>query len=179
MPERIAQQEVTMPWNKVDTKQKIWSTNLKNNANGLLVCHPLIGGNGQQAVVAYLPTEKGRQAVAGMLVHTSKASGQTFIEVSGVTVAKQFRGQNLAYDMYVTMAFSKGLSVVSDDVQTPGGAGIWRRLARDFPQNVGVTEDEVDDAVSLDDWKGGDPFTHHFTRFVLSQAGFAKSQAVA
>lgn len=179
MPERIAQQEVQFPWSKVNTKEKLWMTKLKSTPDGLLVCHPMVGSSAQQAIVAYLPTEKGRRAVAGMLVHTSNSSGQTYVEVGGVTVSGKHRGKGLAYDMYVTMAFSKGLNVVSDDVQTPGGASIWRRLAQQFPENVGVTDEEVDDAVALDQWKDGDPFTHHFTRFVLSPAGFVRRQQTA
>lgn len=177
MPERIAQQEVQFPWSKVNTKEKLWSTKLKGTPNGMLACHPMVGSAGQQAVVAYLQTEKGYQAAGGMLVHTSKASGQTYIEVAGLTVSSKARGNGLALDMYVTMVFSKGLNVVSDDVQTPGGSAIWRRLAQNFPEHIGVTDEEVDDAIPLNQWKDGDPFTHAFTRFVLSPTPFEQRAA--
>lgn len=169
MPERIAQQEIQMPWKSIDTSKVLWTLPLIGNPDYTLKLHPLKTSN-QQAVLLY-----GKAGVVGgMLVH---AEGKV-VEVSGLLVAKQYRGQGLAYSMYATMV-QNGITVVSDDVQTPGDAGLWKRLGQQYAGHIGVTDGEVDEAIAIEDWTKSDPLTDHFTRLVLSPKAFARKAKAA
>jgi hypothetical protein len=60
------------------------------------------------------------------------------------------RGQSLAYSLYLGL-LRQGTVIISDGEQTPGGQGIWSKLASDHRVRVtridvdGGEEDEVDD----------------------------------
>lgn len=168
MPERIAQQEVTMPWKSIDVQRTLFQSNMSNGMS--LKGHPLKSGP-QVAVLAY---ENGK-VVAGMLA----SMANKVIEVSGLLVSKAARGKGVALAMYETLAFKCGIAVVSDDVQTPGGAAIWKSLQSRYPEYIGVTDSEVSDAVAIADWTSSDPHTDHFTRLVLSPRTFTRRKAVA
>lgn len=180
MPERIQQEEVLMPWKSADTTKKLWTAKLRDVPGGMLACHPLkTGSNRRSMVIAYVKTDKGYQGAAAMLVYNSREGGREVIRIDGLSTLPQFRGQGIAYSMYVTMAFDKHLTVVSDDVQTDGGAAMWNKLSKMFPDNIGVFEDELEDAVAVGDWSDGDPFSHPFTKLVLSPTRFEKQKQVA
>lgn len=175
MPERIAQQEVTMPWNNINTSKVLAQSELEGSFPGYtLKIHPMKNGV-QSAVLVY--GQKG--VVAGMLATISKPNGKTAVEVSGLLVSKSSRGSGIALSIYLTLAFKVGVVVVSDDVQTPGGAAIWKKIAGMYPAKVGVTEGELDEVVPLDSWTENDPFTNHFTRFVFSKTDIPKPEAAA
>lgn len=165
MPERIAQQEIKMPWNQVNTKVTLWSSELQGSFPGMVMkCHPL-QNKVQHMIVVYADGKP----VAGMLAHLGKEGANSTVEVAGITVLKSNRGSGIALSIYLTLALKMGFVVVSDDVQTPGDAGIWKKIAGMYPKKVGVTEGEVSEVVPLDSWTEGDPFTNHFTRFVFSK----------
>lgn len=175
MPERIAQQEVTMPWKNIDTSKVLAQSPLEGSFPGYtLKIHPMKNGM-QSAVLVY--AEKG--VVAGMLAHISKEGGRNAVEVSGLLVSKSSRGSGIALSIYMTLALKMGLTVVSDDVQTPGGAAIWKKIAGMYPSKVGVTDGEVSEAVPLDSRTDGDPFTNHFTRFTFSSQDIARPAKAA
>lgn len=177
MPERIQSQEIQMPWKSADLTKRVWSAPLRDVPNAVLACHPMKQGSGRKhVVVAYVKTEKGLQAAGGMLVHMSKSGSSMVVNVDGLTVLPAFRGKGIAYSMYTTMVFDKGFVVVSDDVQTDGGAALWNKLAHQFPDHVGAFEDEVEDAVALDQWKDGNPLTNPFTQLVISPTPYKQSQ---
>lgn len=180
MPERIEQEEILMPWKSADTTKKLWAVKLRDVPGGMLACHPMKAGSQRRfMVIAYIKTDAGYQGAASMLVNLTREGGREVVGIDGLTTLPQFRGKGIAYAMYVTMTFDKNLTVVSDDVQTEGGAAMWNKLSRMFPENVGVFEDELEDAVAFGDWKDGDPFTHPFTRLVLSPTRFEKQKQVA
>lgn len=180
MPERIQQEEVNMPWQSADTSKKIWAVKLRDVPGGMLACHPLKRPSQRQfMVIAYMKTERGYEGASAMLVNVSRESGREIYAIDGLSTKENFRGRGIAYAMYTTMAFDKHLTVISDDVQTDGGAAMWNKLSRTFPDNVGVFEDELEDVVAVSDWKDGNPFTHPFTRLVLSPTRFEKQKQAA
>lgn len=175
MPERIAQQEISMPWKQVNAKVTLWSSELQGSFPGMVMkCHPLQNGV-QHMIVVYAEGKP----VAGMLAHLGKDRGKQTVEVAGITVLKSSRGSGIALSIYLTLALKLGFVVVSDDVQTPGDAGIWKKIAGMYPTKVGVTDGEVDEAIPLNDWTQDDPFTNHFTRFVFSKQDVQKQKQAA
>lgn len=166
-----------MPWKSADTSKRLWTIKLRGIADSILICHPMKRANSsQRMIIAYTKTDGGYQATAAMLVRIQKAGAHDAVYVEGLTTLPKFRGQGFAYNMYVTMVFDKGLAVISDDVQTDGGAAMWNKLAQQFPDHVGVFEDEVEDAVALDQWKDGNPLTNPFTQLVISPTPYKQSQ---
>lgn len=175
MPERIAQQEVTMPWKSIDTTKTLFQTEMWGSFPGMVLKgHPLKNG-AQSAILVYAEGK----VIAGMLATISKVGTQHAVEVSGLLVAKSNRGSGIALSIYLTLALKVGVIVVSDDVQTPGGAAIWKKIAGMYPAKVGVTDGEVDEAIPLDDWTQDDPFTNHFTRFTFSKQDVKKQKQAA
>jgi len=176
MPERIAQQELNFPWKAIDTTKTLFQSELWGSFPGMVLKgHPAKKGAGSQtAIVVY---SEGK-VIAGMIANLTTGRIAA-VEVSGLLVAKSNRGSGIALSIYLTLAFNLGATVVSDDVQTPGGAAIWKKIAGMYPTKVGVTDGEVDEAIPLNDWTQDDPFTNHFTRFVLSKQDIQKQKQVA
>ena len=172
MPERIQQEEIQMPWKSADTSKKLWAMKLRGVPGAMIACHPVKNNAKQRMIIAYMQVNGGYQAACGILAYPE---GKAY-RIDGVSTMNAFKGNNLAFNMYSTIAFDKGVAVISDDVQTDGGAAIWKKLSQQFPGHVGATEGEVEDAVDVTEWKDGDPFTHAFTRLVLSPTGFRSAQ---
>ena len=163
MPERIAQQEITIPWQSINTtKTHFESVMVGTPEEYVLKCHPMKTGP-KSVILVY----SGRNVIAGMSILLTFGANPT-AEVSGLLVSKGARGSGIALSIYLTLVTRVGITVVSDDVQTPGGAAIWKKLSSLYPAKVGVTDREVADVMPLDQWTDGDPFTHHFTRLVFS-----------
>lgn len=164
MPEIIPQQELIGNWMKqIDLSKTLWAVPLEGRRSDItLVCHPFRGGATKKAVMAYINKTT---IIAGMMIGETPLGPNTFCEVYAVEVAPKARGSGIAQDMYITLAMVRNYVMVSDDVQTMGGSGIWKRLAAAYPGHVSVTDG--DHIFDLDDWPNGDPFTDPDSRLLF------------
>lgn len=161
MPEIIDQAEIKLPWNKINLKEILWTSPLQGT--GLTLAAHTLKGSKAILVVAY----EGRvgdpaTAVAGMAL--SSPSGRS--TVWGIQVAKKARGQQIALNMYITLA-ERGFTLISDDTQTQGGSALWRALDRKFPGCVRVLGDDGQPDGEMDKHPSN-AFTDPFSQLVFS-----------
>ena len=67
------------------------------------------------------------QIVVVVVAQKIPVLGQSVLEVKSAWVSSQVSGKNLAANMYVLLSKKFGRTIVSDDMQTQGGAMIWTR----------------------------------------------------
>jgi len=71
----------------------------------------------------------------------------TYYSVQSVQVASEFRGKGVAPYFYDIAISDLGIQLISDNVQTRGGAGIWDKLQRNPKYTVDTIDMETNEPV--------------------------------
>jgi len=72
----------------------------------------------------------------------------TYYSVQSVQVASEYRGKGVAPYFYDIAISDLGLELVSDSVQTLGGAGIWDKLSKNSKYYVDVIDMQTNQSVN-------------------------------
>lgn len=73
-----------------------------------------------------------------------------YYQVRAVQVSSKYRGRGVAPYFYDVALVDLGLTILSDDSQTRGGQGIWRRLEANPTYEISAIDLETNSEIPLD-----------------------------